>query len=271
MYLSHYNLTEKPFENTPNPKFLYLSPVHEEAITRMLYAIRENKGCAVLTGVYGCGKTLIANEIQEELKSGEGRYHCAFIVNPVLDEIELLKEIVYQLGVKQYQPKEKVEVLRTLRGLLEQNANDKKQTIVLVDEAQAIENVRVFEELRLLLNFQRKDAFLLTLILIGQPELKDKINQIKQFQQRVNIAYYVDALNREHTAKYILHRLGKAGATKPIFTDPAFDHIYQFSGGIPRRINQICDLALFIGMGLNASLIDDALIKEVSKDIDNQL
>jgi type II secretory pathway predicted ATPase ExeA len=269
MYLKHFGLTEKPFENTPDPKFLYMSPMHEEAITRMLYVIRENKGFGMLSGIYGCGKTLVANAIQEELKAGVNRYHCAFVFNPVMDEVDILKEIAYQLGYKQTLAKEKVEVLRVLSQILEQNANDKKQTIIIIDEAHAIESTKVFDELRLLLNFQRKDKFLLTLILTGQPELKDKVNQIKQLQQRIAISYYIDALDKNHTTNYIQHRMKTAGANAVIFTENAVEQIYQFSGGIPRRINQVCDLALLAGMGKNMTVIDEDIIKEISKDIDN--
>lgn len=267
MYNEHWGLTDKPFENTADPRFLYHSPAHEEALNRLLYAVREKKGAALLSGVYGCGKTLIAEALKEELGQGGGRYRTAYIFNPLLTNIELLQEIVYQLGVKDA-PKDKTALLHTLGDLLNQNANDGKNTVVIIDEAHVIEERVIFEELRLLLNFQRKNTFLLTLLFIGQPELKEKIEQIKQLQQRIAVSYYLDHLKPPEVEAYILHRLKVAGREAPIFTPGALRLVTEYSGGIPRRINHICDLALMAGYGKQASQIDEPLVQDVARDIE---
>lgn len=263
-----YKLTKNPFENTPDPKFLYLSDAHEEAISRLLYAIKENKGLAVLSGVYGTGKTLITYAIKEELKHLGARYQIAYIFNPSLDEVELLKEIAYQLGIEQTLSKEKVEVLRVLKKLLEQNSNDGKNTVVIIDEAHSIKNEMVFEELRLLLNFHTENMFLVTLILSGQPELRTRINQLKQLQQRVSIAYYLTPLSADEVYKYINHRLKIAGRDTPLFGDDAITLIYNYSGGIPRRINTLCDLSLIAGFHKKMNTIDRTVVDEIIQDLE---
>ncbi|MBI4397249.1 MAG: AAA family ATPase [Elusimicrobia bacterium] len=267
MYLEHWQLREKPFENTADPRFLFRSGAHEEALNRLLYAVREKKGAAMLSGVFGCGKTLMAETLKMELSSG-GRYKTAFIFNPLLSNVEILREIVFQLGVRDHLPKEKTELLHVLGDLLLQNANDGKNTVVIIDEAHVIDERIIFEELRLLLNFQKQNMFLLTLLLIGQPELKEKVNQIKQLQQRIAVSYYLDRLNPEETRQYISHRVRTAGQNDPIFTPEAVQLVTEHSGGIPRRINHLCDLALMAGFGKGARTIDKDIVQDIAKDLE---
>jgi general secretion pathway protein A len=137
-----------------------------------------------------------------------------------------------------------------------------------VDEAHVIEERNIFEELRLLMNFQRRNQFLLTLLFIGQPELKEKIEQIKQLQQRIAVSYYLDHLKPEEVEAYILHRLRVAGRDTPIFTPGALRLVTEYSGGIPRRINHICDLALMEGFGKGAAQVDEAIVQDVARDIE---
>jgi len=266
MYEAYWGLIEKPFENTADPKFLYYSHQHEEAFTRLTYAISEQKGAAVLSGIFGCGKTVIAQAVLASLS--KGKYETAFVINPQLSGAELLREILYDLGIKDNLPTQKTDILHRLSELLHNNMDDGKQTVVIVDEAHLIEDKLIFEELRLLLNFQYKNKFLLTLILLGQPELKEKINNIKQFAQRVAIKYHLSSLSEPETNEYINHRLKVAGAGKPIFDDRSFKVIYEQSGGIPRRINQICDMALLTGFGLHSEMIDEKIILETVRDLE---
>jgi len=266
MYESYWGLTEKPFENTTDPKFLYYSKQHEEAFTRVTYAIEEQKGLAFLTGVFGCGKTVIAQAVL--LSLSKGKYETAFVINPQLSHVELLREILYDLGVKDNLPTQKTDILHSLGELSHHNMDNGKQTIVIIDEAHLIEDKLIFEELRLLLNFQYKNKFLLTLILLGQPELKEKINNIKQLAQRVAIKYHLGGLNELETVEYIHHRLKVAGSQKSIFDDEALKIIHEQSGGIPRRINQICDMALLTGFGRQNEIIGQNIIMEVVKDLE---
>ena len=266
MYEVYWGLTEKPFENTADPRFLYYSIQHEEAFTRLTYAIQEEKGAAVLTGVFGCGKTVIAQAVLASLS--KGKYETAFVINPQLSHVELLREILYDLGVKDNLPQAKTDILHSLDEILHHNMDNGKQTVVIVDEAHLIEDRLIFEELRLLLNFQYKNKFLLTLILLGQPELKEKINNIKQLQQRIAIKYHLSGLNEIETVEYIWHRLKVAGSQKKIFDDWALKNIYEQSGGIPRRINQICDMSLLTGFGKHNEIINEEIIMEVVKDLE---
>jgi type II secretory pathway predicted ATPase ExeA len=264
MYKEYWNLAEKPFENTADPRFIYYTHQHEEALSRLNYAIIEQKSAAVLTGVFGCGKTVIAQALINSLN--KAKYEIAFIVNPQLSHVELLREIVYNLGIKDNLSTLKTDIMHLLNERLHHNLEGAKNTVVIIDEAHLIEDKLIFEELRLLLNLQYNNRFMLTLILLGQPELKEKINNIKQLEQRIFIKYHLTALEQEQIPEYIQHRLNIAGATRKIFEDNAFSSIYEGSGGIPRRINQICSLALFVGFGRAQKTIDSKLINEVVQE-----
>ena len=270
MYEDYWGLTEKPFENTPDPRFIYYSPQHEEALSRFLYAIREGKGAAMLTGVFGCGKTLLGRTLLKEL--GKDVYRTAFIANPYLSYEELLMHIVYNLGGRDL-PDRKTDVLvniiiERLSEILENNMRDGKKTVIIIDEAHVIRDRQVWEELRLILNFQLEDRFLLTLLLLGQPELRELIDANKQLVQRIAVRYDLKQLNEKETKEYILHRLSVSGRTQSIFTEDAYKLIYERSTGIPRRINHVCDLALFSGFGNSLSVIDENVIKDVSSDLE---
>ena len=264
MYLQYWGLHSKPFQNTADPKFLCLSEQHCEALTRLKYAVDEFKACALLTGVFGSGKTLLAQALMDSLP--RDRFNTAFIFNPHMSHVELLKEIVYQLGIHDRIPDQKTDLLHRLTDILTDGDNEGRHTVIIVDEAHLIEDRAIFEELRLLLNFQKRDKFLLTLILIGQPELREKINQLKAFDQRIAIRFHLKGLRLEETKDYILHRLQVAGATREIFEENTFQQIHESTGGLPRRINQICDLALLTGYGMQAQTISESLVREVIMD-----
>lgn len=264
MYLSYWGLTEKPFSNTSDPRFLCLSPQHEEALTRLHYSVTNHHACAMLTGIFGSGKTLLTQALFDNLSSDQ--YLKAFIFNPQLSNVELLREIVYQLGVHDRVPESKTDILHRLTDILNDNYSEGRHTVIVIDEAHLIEDRTIFEELRLLLNFQKRDTFLLTLILVGQPELREKIAHMKPFDQRISIRFHLKGLKEKETRDYILHRLEVAGATREIFEEEAIKAVYESTGGIPRRINQICDLALLTAYGLKAPMITDDIIREVVMD-----
>lgn len=265
MYLEYWGLSDKPFENTPDPKFLFNSSQHEEALARMLYVVREGKGAGVLTGVFGCGKTVLSRVLLSELE--QDIYRVAMITNPRLSEIDLLKMIIHYLGVSKI-PQSKAEILIALEDILNNNLRDGKKTVIVVDEAHSIEEKGVFEEIRLLLNFQKDDRFLLTLLMFGQPELKEKIETNKQLLQRIAIRYHLSGLDINETRDYIVHRLQIAGGTGVGMTAPAIKLIFERSTGIPRRINQICDISLMTGFMKNVKVIDDAIVMEAIKSIE---
>lgn len=269
MYLTYWKLDKKPFENTPDPLFLYLSPQHEEAFARLVYAIKERKGAAMLTGIFGCGKTVLGQALINELT--EDRYKIAFVTNPQMSYEELLMYIATHLGARDL-PVKKTEilvnvVLDALEVILKNNMRDGKDSIIVLDEAHIIDDPRIFEELRLLLNFQTQDRFLLTLLLFGQPELKEKIDNNKQLEQRIAVKSHLDNLSQEDTSGYVNHRLKVAGRTEPIFTEHAQELIYDRTGGIPRRINRLCDVCLLAGFAKNQKTIDKDIILEEAKSL----
>lgn len=265
MYEEYWRLKEKPFENTPDPRFIYYSHRHEEALSRMLYAMRQRKGAALLTGECGSGKTLLSRVIWQELQQ-ENRYRAAFILNPRLSSFEFVQEIFLQLAGTQAAPS-KIDLFHALHNVLYANHDADKHSIIVIDEAQAISQEDIFEELRLLLNFQLNNSFLLTLILLGQPELKERIHTLPQLKQRIAIKYHLSALSLQETREYVRHRLEVAGVQGEIFQEEALDKIYGFSEGIPRRINNICDMALLVGYSKRIPKIDNQIILEVAADL----
>ncbi|OGQ05671.1 MAG: hypothetical protein A3F82_04875 [Deltaproteobacteria bacterium RIFCSPLOWO2_12_FULL_44_12] len=265
MYESYWGLTVKPFENTPDPRFLYASPKHEEGLSRLLYGIRERKGAVMLTGVFGCGKTLLGHTLFQELE--KDLYNTAFVVNPRMEALDLLRFIAHELGGKEM-PNNKADVLVLLKEILMNNLRDGKETVVIIDEAHTVEDPIVFEEIRLLLNMQLTDRFLITILLLGQPELTAAVNSNKQFSQRIAIRYHLDPLSDKETSEYIAHRLRVAGRQEALFEPTALSFIHKHSGGIPRRINQIADMALFVGFSQKAKEVNAELIEEAIKSLE---
>jgi len=259
MYEAYWGLREKPFQNTPDPRFLYHSKQHEEALSRLHFAIEERVGAALLTGVFGCGKTILAYSLLKDL-IGE-KYKVAYVANPRLSEVDLLRMITYHLG-NAHPPTGKMDVLTLLQDTLTTNLRNGKETIVIIDEAHAIESESVFEEIRLLLNFQEEDRFLLALLLLGQPELKTKVEKNAQFEQRIEIKCNIDAFQLEETIRYIEHRLGVAGADRALFNEEALKLIHNYSGGIPRRINRLCNVSLLAGFGKKLEHIDAPTVQK---------
>lgn len=262
MYLDYWELTTFPFENVPDPEFMYYSPEHEEALVRLLYAVKRMKGAALLTGEIGSGKTTLSRVFIQQLPETE--FDIGLITNPSLNALDFIKEVHYQLGLDS-NTNSKADLLVILNNRLLDNMRQGKSTLLIIDEAQLIFG-ETFEEIRLLLNFQMNDRFLMTFFLIGQPELRDMIRDYKQLDQRIAIRYHLNPLSQAETANYIRFRMGKAGANREIFTEKAFEAIYQYSGGIPRKINNVCDLALLIGFSLKVREIDNLLVLKVVKD-----
>ena len=264
MYEAYWQLSEPPFDNSPNPKFFYLSPEHEEALVRLVYTVRHRKGCGMLTGEYGCGKTTLSRALIQRLEAE--RYEIGLLTNPRWDATDFLREALYQLGVETTE-KRKPELLHQLNDLFFRNYRDGRDTVIIVDEAQLLEDDGLFEELRLLMNFQTDDRFLVTVLLIGSPELRDKVRKLKHLDQRITIRYHLNTLDDAHTAAYIAHRLKMAGRTTPVFTEDAVKLIFDFTRGTPREINNLCDVALLVGYTKRANEVGERIIAEVIKDM----
>lgn len=265
MYEHYWKLREKPFRNTPDPRYLFFSRAHEEALTRMLYTIAENQGAMLFTGAVGAGKTLLSRVLVDQLDPN--RFDMAYIDHPSLTDTEILEEILRQFGYE-VEHCSKPKLLQLLRECLQNQRDHGRTTIVLVDEAQMIENEQTLEELRLLLNFQQTEDFGLTLILVGQPELRRIVEDIPQLYQRLSVRYHLDPLGKEEAHAYIRHRLTVAGGEEDVFTANAEKLIVQVAEGVPRRINSLADMALLVGFGMKAPVIDDAIIRQVASDME---
>ncbi len=259
MYLEYWGLKKFPFENVSDPEFIYYSKEHEEALTRLLYAAMRKKGAALLTGELGCGKTTMSRAFIQRLSSTT--FDVGLITNPSLSPMDFLRETLNQFSLDST-GSSKVSLLNVLNAKLLANAEKGIITIMIIDEAQAILRETI-EEIRLLLNFQLDESFLITFILIGQPEFKDMIREFKQFDQRIAIRYHLNALSREETGKYIAFRLNKAGQSNKIFPEEVIDQIYAYSGGVPRKINNVCDIALLAGAGSKSAVVVSEIIKKV--------
>ena len=265
MYEKYWQLKEKPFENTPDPRFVYYSHKHEEALARLLYGIREGKGALMLTGDYGSGKTVLSRIIIEDLIKNK-EFEIALLTHPYLTSTQLIQEIFYQL-TGEYRKMSKAQMIHEFQNVIYKNFKDNKRTVLIVDEAQIIKHKETFDELRLLLNFQHNDRFFITLVLIGQPELREKVASMPQLAQRLGMTYHLTGLDRNEVAKYIAHRLNIAGRSDEIFTSDAVNVVCDYSEGIPRKINNICDMALFLGFGNEQKMIDETLMKKTQDDI----
>ena len=257
MYEKHWGLTEKPFENTPDPRYLYRSPAVLETYAKLLYALKSNRGAALLTGDSGCGKTLMARTLIQELNPE--RVEVALITNPCGNPDDLLGEVLYQMGEGEL-PEERSEILHRLNELLYDNFSAGKDTVVVIDEGQLLEETDIFEEIRLLLNFQLNDAFLLTVLLVGQIELGERVRALPQLDDRLAARCLLKPLEKDEVSAYVAHRLDVAGRTEPTFSNEAIELISQYSGGVPRRLNHICDTCLIIGYSRSTTEVDEDLV-----------
>lgn len=267
MYEKHWGLNRKPFKNTADPNFLCSFDQYSDALMKLTYTVRENMGGALLTGVYGCGKTFIARTLVSSLS--ETKYKFAFLTYPPVSGEQFLRAIVRTLKYSEL-PNKKTELmedalLEDLQMILTDNDREGKDTVIIVDEAHAIENEKIFEKIRLLLNFQTEEKFLLTLILVGQPELSAKIANLRQLQQRIAVSCHLEPLTEEETKEYIIHRLEVAGRKDPVFQEDVYPEIFKSTGGIPRRINHLCEACLMTGFARKKDIVDKEILKESGK------
>jgi general secretion pathway protein A len=256
-YERHWGLDLRPFENVPDPRFYVPSAKHETAKQRILYGIHARKGIVMLTGEIGSGKTLMSRSLILSLP--RSRYEIGLVANPSIPGNEFLGEILFQLGLDPAGTK--AVQLRRLNDQLLANYRRGVDTILVVDEAQAVEQDDVFEELRLLSNFQLNDRFLMTLVLLGQPELRERVARIPQLAQRVAMQYHIERFNHEETRTYILGRLAAAGCRREIFTPDAMTCIHGRTNGVCRLINTLCDVCLYLGSLEGVRYVDRSLVE----------
>jgi len=264
-YLEFYGLEEEPFGQAPNLKFFYNSPQHARAMLRLMYVADTMKGLAVLLGEIGTGKTILARRMLDNLPEEEYESALLVIIHSQITADWLLNRIARQLGIEN-PPPEKLKLLNQLYNrLIELNERGKK-AVVLVDEAQMLRSKEIMEEFRGLLNLEM-DGKLITFIFFGLPELEEHLHLDEPLAQRVAVKCRLESFNRDSTEGYINHRLRMAGAKTQLFTKDAIDLIHQYSRGIPRLINTICDNCLFEGYLLKKKAVDANLVKIIATDL----
>lgn len=242
MYLDYFGLADYPFRLTPDTDYLYMSPAHKRALAYMEYAVFNREGFVVITGEIGSGKTTLLKKL---ITSLDENIIVAKIFQTQLDEVELLQSILVEFGLNPFSAK-KVELLNMLNQFLIDKYSEGKQILLLIDDAQNL-NKRALEEITMLSGVETQKEKILHVILVGQPELNEKIESpdMEQLLQRVSLRYHVRTLTEEESKEYIIHRLKIAGSKgKKLFVEEIYDTIYEFSGGVPRLINTLCDTAL---------------------------
>ena len=243
MYAEYFGLTEQPFSIAPDPRYLYLSEHHSEALAHLAYGAQEANGFIQLTGEIGTGKTTLVRRLLSQMPEG---VEIAFIFNPDVSRLGLLKSILAELGEAVTPgPVERSDLAQAIyRHLLASHARGRR-VVLVIDEAQRLAP-EVLEEVRLLTNFETDRHKLLNVILVGQPELRDTLTRgdLRQLAQRVTARYHLGPLNRAETDAYIRHRLTLAGAPGRIFSQGAVRGIQRYTRGVPRLINLVCDRAL---------------------------
>jgi general secretion pathway protein A len=246
MYDAFYGFQEPPFNITPDPRFLFFSDRHREAFNHILFGIRERKGFIQLTGEVGAGKTTVCRAILEQLGP---RVRTALILNPCLTSTQLLRAILVEYGLKVPVKADRVTCLALLNQFLLDQAAAGNDVVLLIDEAQDLDS-DLLEQVRLLSNLETDQRKLLQIVLIGQPELRDMLEErrLRQLRQRITIRYHLTPLSREETDYYIQHRLHVAGGnSRPSFSRWAIRRVHRYSGGVPRLINAVCDKTLLCG------------------------
>jgi len=241
MYMEYFGLNDYPFRITPDTDYLYMSSAHSRAKAYMEYAIFNREGFVVITGEIGSGKTTLIKKLLTEL---DENVIVAKIFQTQLNEVELLQAILVEFGLNPFTAK-KVELLSMLNQFLVNSYLDGKQILLIIDDAQNLSK-RVLEEITMLSSVETQKEKILHVILVGQPELNYKLEaaDMEQLLQRVSLRYHVRALTPDETGEYVTHRLKVGGITNKIFDDDVMSGIYEYTGGIPRLINTLCDTAL---------------------------
>jgi general secretion pathway protein A len=260
MYLRFYGLREAPFNPTPDPKFLFQSERHREALAQLIYGVRERKGFIVLTGEIGTGKTTLLRTLLERQQEDS---HVAYVHNSALEIEGLLEYVLHDWGVKA-EGLTHAQRLMALNDFLIDQHRQALSPILVIDEAQNL-SIPTLEAVRMLSNFETTHEKLMQILLVGQPELRDKLNspELRQLKQRVGLRCHIGPLSPPEIRLYIRHRLRVAGATDAaIFSDGAVQKIAEYSRGVPRVINIVCDHCLLAGYADSKRRIDGGLVDE---------
>jgi len=268
MYLEFYGLKENPFNVTSDPSFLYLSNTHKEALDHLLYGINQRKGFVTITGEVGAGKTTLCRAL---LKRLDHRTRTSIIFNSTLPEGQLLEAVLNDFGIMP-ERRSKVAFLKKLNEFLLEQISCDNNVVLIIDEAQNL-RFSTLEMIRMLSNLETEKEKLLQIVLVGQPELRNKLSspRLLQLRQRISVRFHVKALEESEVRNYIEHRLRVAGNTgNAAFSPESINCIYNYSHGIPRVINIICDKALLLGYVRGSHFIDGDIVQRSIEEIEGE-
>ncbi|MDA8170113.1 MAG: tRNA (adenosine(37)-N6)-threonylcarbamoyltransferase complex ATPase subunit type 1 TsaE [Nitrospiraceae bacterium] len=263
MFEEFFSLEVKPFSKTPDPRFLFLSRSHEEALARLQYAVEE-KELVVLTGEIGCGKTTLTRALIDSL--GE-KHRVVLIINPRLTPSQFLRVVARRFEIEVSSSKD--DLLEAIYNKVYEDYEAGITPVIIIDEAQLIPNKDTFEEIRLLTNFQLDDTNLISLVLVGQTDLRRRLNHkaYQPLRQRIGLFFHLGPLGPEEMRGYTDHRLQVAGRSEQLFTEGALKTLYSYSGGVPRIINSLATTALLEGFGAGRGVIDESLIEAAAREL----
>ena len=281
VYLEFYGLKEPPFSITPNPRYLFYSAKHREALNHLLYGIRERKGFVQLTGEVGAGKTTLCRAMLDQL----GKNFCtALILNPILNPDQLIKAIAMEFGLN-VKGLDKLETMEAISLFLLAQAEHGRDCVLVIDEAQNL-TPELLEQIRLLSNIETDDRKLLQIVLMGQPELRDRLNDpsLRQLRQRITVRYHLSPLRRHELGQYVHHRLQISrgdleteGSTetaiegRPHFSRMALWKIYSYTKGVPRLVNALCDKCLLAGFVKHSERVTFSLASRAIRELEGEI
>ncbi len=269
MYNEFYRFREAPFNITPDPRFLFFSDRHREAFNHILFGIRERKGFIQITGEVGAGKTTVCRAILDELGP---TFKTALVLNPLLTSTQLTRTILEEFGLHPRRI-DRAAYQSVLNAFLLDEASRGNDVVLFIDEAQDLDR-DLLEHIRLLSNLETDQRKLLQIVLIGQPELREKLNQrgLRQLRQRITVRYHLAPLDRFETERYIAHRLRVAGADdRPTFTPWAVRRVHGYARGVPRLINAVCDKALLYGYVNGTYELKGRAIRQAIRELEGEI
>jgi general secretion pathway protein A len=269
VYLDFYGLKEPPFNITPNPRYLFYSGKHREALNHLLYGIRERKGFVQITGEVGSGKTTLCRVLLDQLGNN---YSTALILNPALTPDLLVKNIATEFGLH-VSGMDRLDMMDQINWFLLKQLEESRESVLIIDEAQNLTN-ELLDQVRMLSNLETDDRKLLQIVLMGQPELRDRLNDpaLRQLRQRITVRYHLEPLKKNEIGQYVQHRLEVSGAQRaPMFTFPAMWRIFSYTKGVPRLVNALCDKCLLAGFVQQSERITYGLVGRAMRELEGQI